>query len=220
MLVMLWRVLPIFRRVLAGMGVGLSGTGGMLMKAGSAIGWIVLAIVGIAVLAVVVIALLMRTSRREAVKQRLGNMIPAVRALTKKISASRVASVLSMMLSGGFPTQEALEMTAAVLEDPEAARKVDEVRKSMDEGNAMADALTQTNLFGELENRMIRMGAAAGREDQVLAKIADLYEEQTEESIARLVGIIEPTLVVLLSVVVGAVLLSVMLPMAGILSSL
>jgi type IV pilus assembly protein PilC len=61
---------------------------------------------------------------------------------------------------------------------------------------------------------------AAGREDQVMGKIAGLYEEQVEEGIDRLVAIIEPTLIALLAVVIGAVLLSVMLPMAGILSSM
>jgi type IV pilus assembly protein PilC len=64
------------------------------------------------------------------------------------------------------------------------------------------------------------MGSATGREDQVLAKLSELYEEQVEDDITRLVAIIEPTLVAMLSIVIGAVLLSVMLPMAGILSSL
>jgi len=67
---------------------------------------------------------------------------------------------------------------------------------------------------------MIKMGSATGREDKVLGKLAELYEEQVEEEITRLVSIIEPTLVALLSIVIGAVLLAVMLPMAGILSSL
>jgi type IV pilus assembly protein PilC len=67
---------------------------------------------------------------------------------------------------------------------------------------------------------MIRMGVAAGREDQVMNKIAGLYEEQVEDGFTRLVAIVEPTLVALLSVVIGAILLSVMLPMAGILSNL
>ena len=71
-----------------------------------------------------------------------------------------------------------------------------------------------------LHTRMIRMGVEAGREDQVMAKIAATYEEEVEEGIAGLVSIIEPSLVALLSIVIGAVLLSVMLPMAGIISSI
>ena len=59
-----------------------------------------------------------------------------------------------------------------------------------------------------------------GSEDLVMEKIAATYEEETENSIARIVAIIEPTVVALLSVVIGAVLLSVMLPMASILTGL
>ena len=67
---------------------------------------------------------------------------------------------------------------------------------------------------------MIRMGIAAGREDQVMSKIAETSEEQVEEGISGLVSIIEPTLVALLCLVIGAILLSVMLPMAGIISNI
>ena len=94
------------------------------------------------------------------------------------------------------------------------------IREHLEAGSTFAEAVTETGLFDELHNRMVTMGSATGREDQVLGKLAELYEEQVEDDITRLVAIIEPTLVALLSVVIGAVLLSVMLPMAGILSSL
>ena len=94
------------------------------------------------------------------------------------------------------------------------------IRESLEGGSTFAEAVTETGLFDELHNRMITMGSATGREDQVLGKLASLYEEEVEDDITRLVAIIEPTLVALLSVVIGAVLLAVMLPMAGILSSL
>ena len=125
-----------------------------------------------------------------------------------------------MMLSSGFPIDEALEMTEKILPNPDAAGKIKHIRKSMEEGKSFADAVGETDIFNELHVRMIKMGSATGREDQVLGKLSNLYEEQVEEDITRLVGIIEPTLVALLSIVIGAVLLAVILPMAGILSSL
>ena len=85
---------------------------------------------------------------------------------------------------------------------------------------AFADAVAETNLFEPLHERMICMGSATGHEDQVFDKLSQIYEEQVEDHISRLISIIEPTLVALLAVVIGAVLLTVMLPMAGILSSL
>lgn len=218
--IMLWRVLPVFQRVLNSMGAELSASGSALMRLGSAIGWVVLALVALAVLAVVVGAILMRTSARGRVQAVVRRLFPPVRSLSMKLAASRVASVLSMMLHSGFPTAEAFRLLPSVLSDGEVEGKVQGIRRELDEGAAFADAISRSKLFDGLHDRMIRMGVAAGREDQVMAKIADLYEEQVEEGIARLVAIIEPTLIALLAIVIGAVLLSVMLPMAGILTSM
>ena len=218
--IMLWKVLPVFQRVLNSMGAEMSASGSALMKLGSTIGWVVLALVALLVLAVLVGAALMKTSARDSVMGLIRKLLPPVRNLSLKLASSRVASVLSMMLSSGFPTNEAFRLLPSVLSDGEAAEKVQGIRKDLDGGAAFADAISNSKLFDGLHDRMIRMGVAAGREDQVMAKIADLYEEQVEEGITRLVAIIEPTLIVLLAIVIGAVLLSVMLPMAGILSTM
>ena len=219
-LIMLWKVLPVFRRVLNSMGMDMTRSGSALMQLGSTIGWVVLALVGLVVLAVIVCAILMKTSAREGVLGFLRRLFPPVRRLSMKLSASRVASVLSMMLSSGFPTGEALRLMPTILSDTEASERVKGIGRDLEGGAAFADAMENSRLFDGLHNRMIRMGVAAGREDQVMNKIAGLYEEQVETGISQLVAIIEPTLIALLAVVIGAVLLSVMLPMAGILSSM
>ena len=95
-----------------------------------------------------------------------------------------------------------------------------QIREKMAQGESFSDALTSSRLFDEIHRQMLRMGIAAGREDQVMEKIAQTYEEQVEDGISNLVSIIEPTMVAALSIVIGAVLLSVMLPMAGIISSI
>ncbi|MBQ3373656.1 MAG: type II secretion system F family protein [Oscillospiraceae bacterium] len=218
--ILLWKVLPVFRRVLDSMGVGLSESGARLMNLGSTVGWIVLVLVALAVLAAVVFAVLSRTKHRDAVFAFLQRKIPVLARLSRKLSASRVSGVLSMMLSSGFPMEDALEMTGKVLTDKEAAEKVSAIREGLSEGKAFADAVSDTGLFDDLHSSMIRMGSATGHEDQVLGKLSGLYEEEVEEDIARLISIIEPSLVALLAIVIGAVLLSVMLPMAGILTSL
>lgn len=218
--ILLWKVMPVFRRVMDSMGVGVTESGARLMHLGSAVGWIVLVLVAVMVLAVIVFAVLSRTKYRDAVLANAQRAIPALSHLSRKLSASRVSGVLSMMLSSGFPMEEALEMTGKVLSDREAAEKVNAIRGSLSEGKSFADAVSDTGLFDELHSSMIRMGSATGHEDQVLGKLSALYEEQVEDEISRLISIIEPTLVALLAVVIGAVLLSVMLPMAGILTSL
>ena len=218
--ILLWRVLPIFNKVLMSMGLSMSGSGNVLLKAGSIIGWIVMVLVAIILVALIVGLVMMKTGKRDKVISVLQRMMPGMKRMRRKLSASRVAEVLSMMLSGGFPTDEALEMTANVLDSKDASEKVNNIRSDLEDGKTFADAITNTELFDELQNRMIIMGCAAGKEDEVLARIAALNEEQLEEDISRMVSIIEPTLVAVLAIIIGAVLLSVMLSMAGILTSL
>ncbi len=219
-LILLWRVLPVFRRVLEGMGVGLNESGATMMHIGEVVGWVVMVLVVILIIAALVIIILLQTKHREKVLKFLQNIFPPIVNLNNKLTASRISGVLSMMLSSGFPTDEALEMTEKVLPNPDAANKIKGIRKGLEEGKSFADAIGEADIFNELHVRMIKMGSATGREDQVLGKLSNLYEEEVEEDITRLVGIIEPTLVALLSIVIGAVLLAVILPMAGILSSL
>lgn len=219
-LVVLWKVLPVFRRVLSSMGVGASQSGTKLMNIGAGVGWVVMALVGLAVVAVLVIVALLRTGKREKVLNFIGKIFPPMGKLIRKLSSARVASVLSMMLSGGFPMEDALRTVPMVLSDAESRDRVNQVREKLENGEAFAEALQTAELFEPLHSRMVRMGVAAGREDQVMKKVADIYEEQVEEGISGMVSIIEPSLVALLAVVIGAILLAVMLPMAGILTSL
>lgn len=219
-LVLLWRVLPVFNRVLDSLGVGASESGSLLMNIGATVGWVVLCLIALVGIAALVCIVLLRTSARDKVMHLIQQLFPPLKKINKKLSSARVASMLSLMLSSGFPMESALELAPYALTDAQAARRVEGIRKAMGEGATFTEALSASKLFEDFHNRMIRVGAASGHEPQVMAKIAALYEEQVEDGFSRLVAIIEPTLVALLSVVIGAILLSVMLPMAGILSNL
>lgn len=219
-LVMLCKVLPVFRRVLGGMGVGAADAGGALITLGAWLGWIVMALVGLAVLAALGCALALRTQARERVLRLLRRVFPQLRRIEAERSAARVALALSRMLSSGFGPEEAAATAASVLEDGAAAARMKDMRQALEEGEAFSDALERSGLFQPRQMRMIRAGAQAGRGAQVLEKLAADYEEAAESEIARIVSIIEPTLIALLSIVVGGILLSVMLPMARMLTSL
>ena len=219
-LIMILKVLPVFKRVLGGMGVAMSRYGDWMMRTGATLGWVMLGLTLVVLAGVIACVALLHTRAREKTLHCINRCFPPLRRLNRRISAARMASVLSMLLSGGFPMEEALEMVPGVMSDRTAAREVEMLRRSMEQGNSFADALAEGSLFDPLHSRMIRMGAAVGREDQVMETVARTYEEEVEEGIGRLISIIEPTLVAFLCVVIGMILLSVMLPMAGIISSM
>ncbi len=218
--VLLWRVMPVFRRVLGTLGVNPDGSSMRLMNIGTIAGWAVLALIAVMIVAVVTVVLLMKTKKRDKVMKFLRNLLPPVRRITHKLSSSRIAGMLGMMLSGGFPIENAIDMAANALDDAESIEKVKAIRSKMDEGEPFADAISSTGLFTDFYNRILKIGSASGHEPQVMTKIAEVYEEQVEDDLGRLISMIEPVLVALLSIVIGAILLSMMLPMAGVMSSL
>lgn len=219
-LVLLWRVLPVFRRVLASVGGG-DGTASGLLDAGSAVGWIILGITALLIIFSFVCLILMKTGAKEKVIKMIGTLVPQVNDLHEKLSSARIAGILSLMLASGYPIENALEMVPAALDDETSVERLREVRLKMaEQGETFSEAVSESGIFDEFHTRMIRVGAAAGHEPQVMEKIAALYEEKAEDGMTRLIAVIEPTLVALLCIVIGAILLSVMLPMAGVIGSI
>ena len=218
--VLLWRVMPVFRRVLESMGVDPGSASMRLMNIGSIAGWVVLAVIFLMILAVVTAAVFMKTGRREKTLAMLRKLLPPVRKISHKLTSSRIAGILGMMLSGGFPIESALDMSVNALDDEESVGKIRQIQEKMSAGEPFADAVASSDLFTDFYNRILKIGAASGHEPQVMTKIAEVYEEQVEDDLGRLISLIEPLLVALLSIVIGAILLSMMLPMAGVMSSL
>ena len=151
--ILLWRVLPIFRRVLSSLGVDSSSSGSVLMKVGSWAGWIVLGLIALVVLCGIVILILTKTKYKDKVLGFLKNLFPPVRKLTEKLSASRVAGILGLMLQSGFPMENALQMAPAALADQESIDKVNFIRNEMkDKDLTFQEALSESGLFADFYN--------------------------------------------------------------------
>ena len=90
----------------------------------------------------------------------------------------------------------------------------------MDEGQDLSEALHETGMFAGIYARMASIGSRTGSMDQVMDRIAELYQDEIDNRMNTALAVLEPTLVIALSLIVGVILLSVMLPLMGIMSSL
>ena len=95
-----------------------------------------------------------------------------------------------------------------------------ECKKQIAEGQSFSEALSKAGIFPDFYSSMIDIGARTGNLDRVMNFIGKRFKQDTDASIERVVGSIEPTLVIILSVAVGLILLSVILPLMGIMSSI
>lgn len=217
--VLVIQVLPVFDQVFQSLGSDLSAAGGGFMRFGMVAGRAVLVLAGVLLAAVLVGLILSKTAARAPFYRFLARVFPPVARVRKKIVAQRFAAVISMMLSSGYPLEQGLELAADITGDGPAREKIIQIRRQMGE-KSFAEAVREAGLFDEIHNKMIAVGQMSGQTDSVMRRLAALYEEELAQSVSYLVSLIEPTLVAFVSVMVGAILLSVMLPLLGIMSSI
>lgn len=220
MVVLVWKVLPIFRQVVSGFGASVAASAQKAMNAGQVLGVASLVLVAFLLGVTLMIYFNVRRNRnQDTIRAAFGNT-GITRKISHKMALSRFASVMYTMFVSGYQAEEALSLSATVLEDAEVSAKVKDCQAGIDRGNSFAEALTDTGMFSGVYARMIGIGFKTGGIDTVMKKLSQVYGEDAEESVDRLVAVIEPVLVGVLSILIGAVLLSVMLPLVGVMSSI
>lgn len=213
-------VLPVFSRVFGSLGLSMDSSQAAIMRFGVGLGKGVLIAVGVSIVVAVILALLLRGKRRERTLDRLSQALPFVRRAREKIAAGRFANVLSMMLTAGYNIEAAMELAPTVISDRAYREKIESCAAEMRGGASFVTALISAKLFNEVHEKMLTFGAAAGQLDTVMEKLSHIYREEADRNISHLVALIEPTLVSVLTIVVGGILLSVTLPLLSILSTI
>lgn len=218
MIVLAVKVLPVFHQVFEQLGASLGGLAGTVLAVGNALrNYSTVCIVLLSLFAVLFFYFSGTQKGRNFMRKFFADFF-MTRHLSEKIACSRFADGMYLALCSGLDLDESLEMVSVLVEHPVVSGKIQNIRKLIQEGNSFSEAVTKTALFSGVCSRMISVGVKTGTMDQVMRQIADRYEEEIEEQMDSMVSKIEPALVAVLSVAVGMILLSVMLPLMGIMS--
>lgn len=212
-------VIPVFQRVFDSMGLAAGSSASAAMQIGVGVGKGMLVLVGVFAVLLAVAGVLLRTSRRDSVLSLLARAVPSVRRVNARLSTARYASALSMMLAAGYPVEDAIQLAPSVVTDAKHRQQAERTAKELLGGAGFADAAEKSGLFDPMHEKMIRFGAAAGKLDAVMEKLSGIYMTEADDAIHNVIAMIEPTLVAVLSIVIGGILLSVMLPLLSVLSA-
>lgn len=219
-IVLLVQVMPVFNDVFRGLGTEMTGFPAFLMNVGN---WIrtYSAFFLIVVFAVMlVIFILYRTSAGREALRRFARRFRSVRRSDHALAACRFAGAMSMTLSAGLTPDESLELAIKLNEDPDFGQKLDRLSADVAEGKGFANSLYKNEVFTGIYSRMISIGQKTGSIDQVMGQVADMYQDEIDTRLGNRLATLEPLLVIVMSVVIGAILLSVMFPLLGIMSSI
>lgn len=138
----------------------------------------------------------------------------------RKLSSLRFAQGLSMMIKSGISFEDSILMSAPLTENKYVEEKIVQAHSDITKGETVVDALKNTGVFPNLFLQMMKMGIKSGQLEDMLSKLCDVYEVELNRTTDKFTSSIEPTLVIILSIVVGVILLTVMLPMIQIMSSI
>ena len=220
-LILIVQVLPIFNDVFSRLGAQMSPLATTLMNFGTWLGGaaVIIAIVAGAIflLAVLIAAV---PKLREALSKAFSDKLGA-KGIFGKIASSRFVYAMRLAMASGLDTSDSINLAAAVSGGSKAIDyKHKRCAELIDEGKPLHEALSGAGILSAQDSKMLSIGSRSGKADQAMADIARRSDLDVQDNIDRIVGRIEPTLVIISSIIVGVILLSVMLPLMGIMTAI
>ncbi len=209
-------VLPSFAGTFAGMGVEPPLPTKVLMAIGEGMRtyWQLILATGAGVY--LIIFGVLKTKIGSYYADQLWLCLPLFGILYRKVMVARFCRTLSTLIGSGVGLLAALELTKNVVDSRVFAERIAKMSGSIIRGESVAATLAGTSIFPLLVTGMVNVGEQAGRLDEMLTRVADLYESEINYVVERLGSLLEPALVIFLSLVVGGIVLSVFLPLFGV----
>ena len=139
--------------------------------------------------------------------------IPLVGSIFYRAVLARFARTFSVVLAAGMPIEQGLAVVARAVDNDYVGAKIDQMRVSIERGEGFSSAARRTSMFSPLVMQMLAVGEETGRVDEMLAEVADFYEEEVEYKLQGLSSAIEPILIVIVASMVLVLALGVFLPL-------
>ncbi len=146
--------------------------------------------------------------------------MPLLGKIFRKVAVARFCRTLSTLMSSGVPILEGLDITAKTSGNAIIEQAIKQVRAKIERGETIAAPLRASGVFPPMVAQMIGAGESTGALDTMLAKIAEFYEDEVDVAVAGLLTVLEPLLICVLGVIVGAIVISMYLPLFDLISKL
>jgi general secretion pathway protein F len=137
---------------------------------------------------------------------------PGLRVLIKKISVARFTRTLGTLLENGVPLLAALGIVKNIVGNQLIANSINYAADEVEKGNGLGKSLSVSNIFPHISIQMIQVGEQSGELETMLNKVADIYENEVQNTIVGLTALLEPAIILIMGVIVGFIVLSICLP--------
>lgn len=138
--------------------------------------------------------------------------IPVIGEILKKAAVARYARTLSTTFAAGVPLVDALQSAAGASGNAVFRNAILEVSAEVSSGMQMNLAMRNSNIFPDMVIQMVAIGEESGAVDDMLAKVANVYEEEVDNAVDNLTALLEPMIMAVLGVVIGGLIIAMYLP--------
>jgi len=156
---------------------------------------------------------LVTTVRRERDARRL--RLPLFGDLVAKIETARFARTLATLLANGVTLLSGVGIVKETMTNTVMADALDGVLAKLREGKGFGRPLAETGLYPRLATQMIMVGEESGRLEDMLARVADIYDREVQAAIKRFLAVLEPALILSLAVLIGGIVFSILMGVMG-----
>ena len=216
--VLFTRVMPVFEQVYAQLGVQMSPLSQAASRLGGILSGAALIVFVLLAVAVLIAAIAAGAGKELTIAHKLMERLKRNSKTALAAAGRRFTAVLALTIRSGMELDKGMELARELVDNGTVAEKIDVCSEKLQLGEGYYEAMKESGLFSSFHIQLIKVGVRSGKMDEVLQEISDDYEQQADASIDAMVARLEPTLVAVLAVAVGLILLSVMLPLAGILA--
>ena len=137
--------------------------------------------------------------------------LPIFGDLINKIETARFARTLSTLLGNGVTLLGGMSIVRETMTNSVLAGALDSVIAKLREGRGLAQPLRETGVYPQLAVQLIQVGEETGRLEEMLGRIADIYDIESSRAVKRMLGILEPVLILIMAGLIAAVILSILL---------
>ncbi|MBP9722567.1 MAG: type II secretion system F family protein [Gammaproteobacteria bacterium] len=138
--------------------------------------------------------------------------LPLIGKIVNNICLARFTRTLNTMLKSGIPLLNCLPASAIVVDNEVYRQAITDIKEEVESGQSLNRAMHNSDIFNHMIIQMVSIGESSGTLDEMLLKLAELYEEDVNNTVENLSSIIEPVIIVVLSIVVGSLIIAMYLP--------
>lgn len=155
---------------------------------------------------------LIKTKKGHYLWDQLKLRVPVMGPINTKIAIARFGRTLGSLVQNGVPVLAALQIVRNIVNNVLIADVIDNAMTDIQEGKTLAAPLAQSSWFPPVTTQMISVGEQSGRLENMLNKIADMYEREVESQTMAMTSMLEPVMILIMGLTVGFIVVSVLLP--------